>query len=258
MHLCEEAAGKQIITLADKDFKSALTRQLSLPPPLHCGGLYVWVDTAAPANGMRILCSSGQQVQLTRYLDRFYVAMPDDEEPRGQLVERFFDWIAEDYEKSIDVHRNIENIDNLLRLLREQGIGKREHTVLDFGCGPGLALRSQGCQSAQIIGFDPSPAIRRLAQKAGMKVWDPADLARQPHGAINAVIASYVLHTAAVAYSVRRVVSCLREGGIFAANFHKGAGREWADALFDSLQMQVIREEHSNLGRHGPYVVYQR
>lgn len=247
-----------IVSLADPKFRSAITCHLSLGPPETHSDLYIWSVTDAPADGTLVQCANGKQLRLDRYLDRFHLALPDDDEEREQLVTEFFEWIADEYGQLIDCDRNIENIDNLCHLLQRCGVGKKGQLLLDFGCGTGLAARSSGCGQATIVGFDQSPTMRQIARRAGMTVWSHADLARQPPGAIDGAFASYVFHTATGAGSVRLVVARMVPDGFFTVNFHKERGRDWADKLLQSLGMHTILEEPGDTARHGSYVVYGR
>lgn len=254
----EAMTGAILVCLAIDQFRDPLARELPLGPPEINGDLLLWKSPYLPLDGMLIHCDNGENLRIKRYLDIFYVAMPDDEGAREHLVHEFFEWIAEKYERLVDPQRNIENIDNLLTLLKRQGVERKDQLVLDFGCGIGLSKRSCGCGEASIVGFDWSPTMRRLTQEAGMEVWSPDDLLRKEPGIIDGTFASYVLHTATGATALKHVVGLMKHTAVFTANFHKGAGISWANNLFESLGMRVVFEEPGEAGGHGPSVVYGR
>ncbi len=246
----------KLISLSDMGYKEVLIREFTLPDPIQVGRLFIWKNVSPITNYYSLYCNNGKSIHLVKHMDQFIIAIPNHQEEREILFEEFFDWIAINYLSMIDDKRNLENINILLNLLRRHNICEQGQLILDFGCGPGLSRNSQGCGKAKIIGFDPSPTMRMLAKQKGMIVWDYDDMERQAPGTIDGIFASYVLHNAACSDSLQLAVSLLNKNGIFAANFHKGAERQWADNLFFLLGMQSVFEVNDHIMTHGPQVLY--
>jgi SAM-dependent methyltransferase len=189
------------------------------------------------------------------YLDRFLLMPPLDERDHEAAIDAFFSWLADVYEKVIDRQRNVENIEGLQRALLEAGAGAG--TLLDFGCGTGLSRLSGVVPHRRVIGFDAAAPMREQARQVGLEVIAPADLDDLPTGSITGAFASYALHLEVHPECVRRCVAAMGKRPLFAANFHKGAGKKWADAIFSELGL--VGEplpQHPSL--HGPAILYQR
>src|SRR5712692_6895819 len=96
--------GKYIVICHKRDFDTigaALgTTQASL-----------WKNLALfPSETPRIGLKQGKlgttNLEIQRYLDRFYLCLSDSDHYRRQMVSDFFELIADDYEKLIDRPRN--------------------------------------------------------------------------------------------------------------------------------------------------------
>src|SRR5689334_15964206 len=80
------------------------------------GLLLCHIDEPPPAS----LSSIVRGLALHRYLDRFYLLVPENDGDRRQkLLDEFFSFIARDYESLIDRDRNIDNIRNLLNFIKQ-------------------------------------------------------------------------------------------------------------------------------------------
>lgn len=220
------------------------------------GNLRVWTTERVPEDGTVVLLADGKGLQFKILLDRFCLALPDEAADRELLFTEFFDWIANDYNNVVDCERNVQNIDNLCGLLARSGVGQTGHIVVDFGCGTGLSVRSGGCGQATIVGFDHSAMMRRIAEREGLTVWSEHDLSSQGPGSIHGAFASYTFHTRVGDEAIKLVVARLTSEGVFAANFHKSEGKEWAREVFASVGMHPVLEDAD--GRHGPYAVFGR
>jgi len=121
--------------------------------------LTVWIGEFERATVPKSF-SVGDQ-EFRRLLDRFYLpAVPD-----SALSVALFDLCADEYERLVDVKRNVSNIHNLLRvaLLAWQGSADPVR-ILDFGCGTGLSLVAlhsfeyTSVRRIELTGMDRSPA----------------------------------------------------------------------------------------------------
>ena len=191
---------------------------------------------------------------VQRLLDRYYLVTSADSADRDRVIQVFCTAISSGYEGAVHVERNIENIRRLVEYLERCGLPTDRPRVLDFGCGPGLALQVETAWTP--IGFDQSVAMRNRARAAGMMVLDERELvsAEEFHG----VFASYVLHMESGEWLLWLAASRLVEGGVFVANFHKHRGGDWADRILAAAgcEPEFVDDEHSD--DHGRVVVYRR
>lgn len=196
---------------------------------------------------------------IQRYLDRFYLLVPEkDLIQRQELLDRFFEIVADEYESLIDVQRNMENIRNLIGYLEKYLCYPIEdNLIIDYGCGVGLSFELLSERNLKIIGVDPSPSMRRIAIKRGMTVWSIGDLACQPKNYISGAFASYVFHLMPHTGGLRLLWSRLVTGGVIVANFHKNNGIELVKSCIQELQGLIyeIKVPHS-YERHGTYAVF--
>lgn len=252
MPLGMESAGVQgtLVTGGDGRTVEACTDVLGRDPMGVASGLASWALDRSGTEAERAAAALGHTVEL--HFDRFHLLEPGDPAARARVVRSFFDWVAGDYELVTDVERNAENIRALHGLLETHGLpgGAR---LLDFGCGTGLAARVIG--DPALVGFDQSPTMRAIAAREG-PVWGPAELAAQPAGCLDGGFASYVLHLRTGGSLVRAALERMREGAVFAANFHRRAGTRWASAIFHATGMRLVCEADG--GPHGTYVVYEK
>lgn len=195
-------------------------------------------------------------LQLHRYLDRFYLWIPESSEDlRQDLIDEFFQWIGDDYESLIDKDRNIENIRNLLQLLGSTvGLGS---DIVDYGSGTGLALGPAKEFGLRLIGIERSSAMAQRAIAAGMTVWNPGELARQPVESLPSAFASYVLHLLPHTNGLRLLWTRMRPGSALVANFHKAQGIERINDCLRHEGSAIIQlQSPDGSAMHGPYVAY--
>lgn len=242
------AAQATLVTGGDGATVAACSEALRRPPRSVTKGLASW-PLEREAETRRAAEALGRGVEL--HLDRFHLVTPPEPARRADLVRTFFDWLAWDYEDVTDVDRNAANIRALHALLERCGLS-RDARLLDFGCGTGLAARV--LDGTRLVGFDQSPTMRAIAAREQAPVWGPRDLAAADAGRLDGGFASYVLHLASGGQLVRAALERMREGALFAANFHRRAGLVWASAIFQAAGMRALHEADG--GPHGTYVVY--
>jgi SAM-dependent methyltransferase len=244
------AAQGTLVSDGDGTTIAACSDVLGREPLEVTSGLASW-SLDRPAEARRAATSLSRCVEL--HLDRFHLLTPPHAAGRADLVRAFFDWLARDYDRVTDVDRNAENIRALRELLHDHGVAEGAR-VLDFGCGTGLAARV--LDGAEVIGFDQSATMRAIAARESGPVWGPQELALQEGESLDGGFASYVLHLRAGGALVRAALDRMREGAVFAANFHRRAGVRWSAAIFAAAGMRVLYEADG--GPHGTYVVYEK
>jgi ubiquinone/menaquinone biosynthesis C-methylase UbiE len=195
---------------------------------------------------------------LKRYLDRFYLCTSEhDPQSRKQLVEDFFDLIAEDYELLIDKSRNLENIRNLLRFLDELIGPLKGLTVVDYGCATGLSMGPASEFNVSPLGVDSCARMRKIASGRGMSVGTFKHLSSLHHTMISGGFASYVLHLSPDERELGSLWRLLKPKGALVANFHKGKGIDFVNDVLESLGCTVRHlESQDDQSRHGEYVAY--
>lgn len=213
-------------------------------------------DIDSEANAIEQVLPRMTGLKLHRYLDRFYLWVPeDDEDQRQDLIDQFFQWIGDDYESLIDRDRNIENIRNLIQLVGST-VGLPSE-IVDYGSGTGLALRPAAELGLKLIGVERSVVMARRAIAAGMAVWTPGDLARQPNGSLPSAFASYVLHLLPHTNGLRLLWARLRPGSVLVANFHKSEGIERVNDCLGRERSTILQlRSPDGSMKHGPYIAY--
>lgn len=191
--------------------------------------------------------------EAERLLDRHWIVYEGDNPDSRRCAESsFFDAIADHYELEINTDRNRANLRLLLTYAR---VAPRQR-VLDFGCGPGLNVRS--ADRLELVGCDVSPKMRTQARARGLDVVEPADLPGLA-ASFDAVVASYVLHLAVPVADWLAAARCVRAGGRLAANFHKGHGLDAAVAALRELTDFVMLDDESVIDEvHGPIRTWER
>ncbi|MGW0334279.1 methyltransferase [Streptomyces sp. NPDC003011] len=152
------------------------------------------------------------------YLDRIVLTAPTGA-GCSALVPDLYDVLGEAYDLLVDAGRNIAAAEWALHTVAEVA-GRPPQAVLDVGCGSGLSLRASNRPPA-LTGWDPSPAMRRLAAAAGMHVIP--ELTSPPGEAWDAALACYVLHLPGAADTAAHAVRLLRPGGVLVGNLHRTA-----------------------------------
>jgi SAM-dependent methyltransferase len=194
--------------------------------------------------------------EIARYLDQYYLVLSTvDYGLRQDTIDRFFSFLAPQYEQSVDVKRNEDNI-NLLLIIAQTVVGRLDQSVLlDFGCGPGVSQPVAAAQGANILGFDTSAAMLRAAQARGMRTVNAERLLSSETLCFDGIIASYVLHLEPAEVWIRAAWSRVRPGGVFTGNFHKHKGIDAFIKSIDTGGGSMKFTNPPNCERHGGYVI---
>jgi hypothetical protein len=183
-------------------------------------------------------------VRYVRLVDRFLLP----ENPGPIVSAALFDVVASHYDHLTHQAVNTQVAESLLRAVCDGRAGKQ--TVLDFGCGTGVArlsaarLATEGID-IELVGTDLSRAMLQLAAKRGEKVIPLPQWRALPAGGFDGAIAVFVLHYGVPDADLASLASQLRNDGRFAANFFKppqGAIAQLASSLA-AHGMRIERDE---------------
>lgn len=194
----------------------------------------------------------------SRVLDCYFFSYRDMAEQQV-VAGAFFEYIAGEYDETIDLERNLQNINNLVSCIAFELGGVKNRCIVDFGCGTGLSAQNDLLKTSSLIGFDLSPKMRQIAAARGVpSTWNFRDLIAASPGSVDGVFASYVLHLMPSIETLSRLWAALREGGIFVGNCHKGEGKKFVEAFFDSVKAEYVTFRIQTEGTHGPYVCFRK
>ena len=211
-------AGRRLL-VCDRRVGAALKGALGAGVVRESSTVVVFDISECEAGARRAASRAGYRLG-PRYMDRFYFCIASEcDSERRLVVAQLFSGIAGEYENCVDVSRNRENAKNLLDVIGARTVGRG--SVLDFGCGIGLAKIVGDRLGVELVGYEPSWEMRTRAIRLGMTVWGRRELEL---GELRAAMAGYVLHFPGVLSDLRAVWDALRPGGLLAANFHKSLG----------------------------------
>lgn len=249
--------GDSVLVCHEADGSLLESTALSGAKPVKFHGIWLF-DMSAQSLEITIILGDIPGFTMRRYLDRFYLWTPEfDERHRQEVLDRFFEMLAGQYESLIDTARNLNNIQNLLGFLRQHDKLCNAPVILDYGCGTGLSLELAKEFGINPIGFDRCPTMRQLATNRGMRVWSPSELAGQPHNSVDGAFASYVFHLLPHPHGLRLLWARLKLGGVIVSNFHKHQGIELVNSCVQELG-GAVRTIPNPIGsdRHGAYFAY--
>jgi ubiquinone/menaquinone biosynthesis C-methylase UbiE len=231
---------KEALSSAAPDFRSAKAAIYSfrglIPPPIR----------AAIASAARL---------QKRLMDRAVFLVQKDSTAQQILYSEFFEYVAADYDSLIDPQRNMDNIDQLITMLAILIDGISGKSIMDFGCGTGLAFELLQKAGARFVGVDQSGHMREMATRRGMKSCSPNDLSDY-NSFFDGAIASYVLHLISTDDAIATIVKPLKPGGVLVGNYHKSWNIYWADEAFRRQGCEVIKLASGAASQHGSYVGY--
>lgn len=194
-----------------------------------------------------------------RFMDTFFVEVNDDDNVRQSLLTGFFNVVASLYRELVDVDRNLENIETLLTIIKEQITLRADDPIVDLGCGIGLSIEIASHHGLNIVGVDPCPNMRHFAALNGLTAWSPGDVARLPPNSLQAAFASYVFHLLPESGLLRLTWHRIESGGVVAANFHKQQGIAHFQATMHTLgATPVALDSCLTSTRHGQYLAFKK
>lgn len=200
-----------------------------------------------------------EKVTIKKYLDNFYLILNSDNTSNQIIYDKFFEYIAPDYESLIDVKRNEDNIRNLLNMLKEKIIDGINVKIVDFGCGTGLSHAFEQEMKVSLIGVDKCPVMRKLSAEKGLLVYGRGDLAKEKDESIDGAISSYVLHLLQEPNSLKLLWSKLKINGLIVANFHKEQNIDYILSIIVELNGQVIHfDPLEDKFEHGKYLGFKK
>lgn len=176
-----------------------------------------------------------ERSNVLKYLDRFFLEIPNGLSDQKVFWDELYDYIGFSYENYIDVSNNVACIDLLLSVLCKQKYLKRNSTVLDFGCGSGLSLRSNWSYYCNIIGYEINHTMCSISQSRGMKVYLPETIDTCLDNSIDAVFASFVFHMFVDYDDLECIGSKLKDKAAWSLNFYKDINKEKTIQMFQNL-----------------------
>ncbi|MGJ4929766.1 methyltransferase domain-containing protein [Bradyrhizobium sp. HKCCYLS2038] len=161
-----------------------------------------------------------KKLRYVRLVDRFFLP----ENPGPIVSAALFDVVASHYDDLTRQAVNTKVAESLLRAVCNERAERQ--TVLDFGCGTGVAhlsatrLALEGI-SIELIGTDLCEAMLRLAAARGEKVMPLPQWRSLPADGLDGAIAVFVLHYGVPQTDLAALASQLKMGRRFAANYFK-------------------------------------
>ena len=245
------AFDREKVLVVAKQAKIKLISKTSQQVCYHNGLGFLAID-ASEIDWLSTMCNGEYPI---RYLDRFILLIPEDQNESHEIFTLFFDSIADNYEEYIDRQRNLDNIHNLLSILSSSIGPLKGKTILDFGCGTGLSMEFSSEFAVNLVGVDASQGMRTVASSKGMTVWSYADLTKCPPGGIYGCIASYVLHLPQNDHIFSLIWSKMGPGGILVGNIHKSQRLKSLEQLVFHLSGTIkYLTQLNNSSIHGDYI----
>lgn len=174
----------------------------------------------------RVLCGES----ILYYLDCFVVLLPDDYQKQNLLWKNFYSVFAREYEQLVDVSNNLMCIERMITYINNVIHADHSSVILDYGCGIGLSALISF--SGKIVGYDLVYSMRMQASKRGLQVVDDNELSALPDCFFDAVFSSYVFHMAVSESSIKKVLSKMKPGAIWVANYYKGINESVTNDFF--------------------------
>jgi SAM-dependent methyltransferase len=158
-----------------------------------------------------------------QYFENAYLSKALSGQARLDVVQSYFDTVSSSYTGLTQKDVNPACYEYLFEVAR--AVNPNFKNCLDFGCGPGTILDSAVSKVVRdVVGWDFSPSMQRIAQNRGLTVLRDDDFWSIPRQ-FQLVLSVFVLHYGTVSVAVLQRISLhLEVGGVFVANFHKGIG----------------------------------
>ena len=192
---------------------------------------------------------------LNRYLDLFFILIQiDDNELSQEVVDSFFEYIANTYDDIVHVNQNIENISNLIEIIKQNNTISEDSILLDYGCGTGLVTKLKEYRSLMIYGYDNCPTMRSISERRGLTVLSEDELYGNKQLMFDSIYASYVFHLYFDEKGFELIWSRLKSNGMIVGNFHKGRGVDRISNFMRDLDPlhQII--QYGSSDKHGAYI----
>lgn len=187
--------------------------------------------------------------EYLKVMDRFFLFA--DAEYSEELYALFFDHIASNYEKYINVEQNKDLIRRYFELINLNVNEGTEPAVLDFGSGSGLATQVRASDDAfspfVLSGFEISSEMEKLSAVAGLKMYNKKTFGRLADHTFDAIIGSYSFHFVTSEKVYQELWRKLKTGGLIIGNFHKNIGLQVALDFFTKNNAAITElGDHAN------------
>lgn len=189
------------------------------------------------------------------YLDRFLLFLPENYEQQRCMWQKFYQVFGADYEKMIDISRNVYLIKNMIEIISTERPLHSKSRILDYGSGSGLTSYVN-CRGT-LIGYEPVSIMRKQAIKRGYDTLDYKEFISLPDHYFDAGFANYVFHMAIDEKSIREIVGKLKEDAVFVANFYKDINIEKVNGYFGNFGYSFRKIPHIKK-EFGSFYVYRK
>lgn len=189
------------------------------------------------------------------YLDCFWLLLPESTFEQQRFWKYFYSLYSFNYLQMINRSHNILCLAYFKSLIEKNCVLPVEYKILDYGCGPGLAVEVFG--SEHLVGYDNNPDMQNQAENSGVFTIDTEDFYAMAPCSFDVGIACYVFHMAIPKKDIIRIAQLLKTGGTFVANFYKGLGEQDITLAFQEagFTFQKVNELE---GRFGCVYVYRK
>lgn len=189
------------------------------------------------------------------YLDRFWLLLPDSVFEQRQFWKYFYSLYSCNYLHMINRSHNTLCLSYFKSLIERNCALPLAYKILDYGCGPGLALEVFG--SEHLVGYDNNPDMQIQAKKYGVSTLDAENFFAMAPCSFDGGIACYVFHMAIPKKDIIKISQLLKTGGVFVANFYKGLGEREITLSFQEAGFTFQKVDEVE-GRFGCVYVYRK
>lgn len=189
------------------------------------------------------------------YLDCFWLLLPESTFEQQLFWKCFYSLYSFTYLQMINRSHNTLCLAYFKSLIERNSALPLEYKILDYGCGPGLAVEVFG--SEHLVGYDNNPDMQIQAKKFGVSTLDAENFHTMAPCSFDGGIACYVFHMAIPKKDIIRIAELLKTGGAFVANFYKGLGEREVTLAFQEAGFTFQKVDEME-GRFGCVYVYRK
>jgi SAM-dependent methyltransferase len=124
--------------------------------------------------------------------------------------------------------------------LVERLLERRPRTVLDVGCGTGIAARLLLARGCEVLGVEPDPRMAALARRSGVAVDEARFEQWDPRGRrFDLVMSAQAWHWVDAALGAERAAEALADGGSIALFWNLGSPPQELAGELDELYARI-------------------